>query len=327
MQFKRQHMNKKIIVGYSIVSPLHLINFLTYLNSSPLEYDKIYIFINKYWSNNIIPQRYLNYCKSIGIEILFDNKLMIKIIDKLIKSNAELELVFVKNPSVSLLLKSYLYDKKLKIILIDEGVSSYAGNIHSLKATIRENGLIVGLKSLIISFVRFILILLSKNKLYKFSAFDTSSFTVNQIYKKNFKKVLEFLYTYKSGIKQDFYNSLLFCSQPWIELGVMTEEEYSKLLHELSLKASKLSKELVIKKHPADTLFNYGNYKVVNFDGCVEELVFHSKFSGVISLNSTSSLLISSCLDLESYILDFNQIKKLDKNLNILFNIYCSELK
>jgi hypothetical protein len=38
-------MQKKVLIGYSIVSPLHLINFLTFLNGNKNNFDKVYVFL------------------------------------------------------------------------------------------------------------------------------------------------------------------------------------------------------------------------------------------------------------------------------------------
>lgn len=320
-----RHKNSKVIIAYSIVSPLHLINFLSYLDSNDNQYEEVHIFISNYWGKTTIPKRYIDYCISQGFKVLLDKKEQINILESLFLSDSSLTFAFVKSPSLKVLFKDIFSNKIESIVIVDEGISSYANYTHSLKAVLREKGILYVGKSLIYHSTSLPFKLRNKNKITAFSAFEKKNLSVNEEYKISFINTLNKLQLFDSKVEQDYNNSFLFCSQPWVDLGFMNKEEYAQLLQQLRLRANSIGKDLVIKKHPADSIFDYKNFNVVDFDGCVEELVWTCNFFGIISICSTSSILIPACLGYKSYILDFNDIEKLDSNLKYLFKTYCSE--
>ena len=315
-------IQKRVLVGYSIVSPLHLINFLTYLNSSTEAFDEVYIFFSIYWKQSIIPERYVQYCLRKNIIIVSDSYQKKEILNSLYIKKCDIFFVCVKSPSIKVMFKQLIYKNIRKIVVIDEGLSSYAGYIHSLKANIREKNNFFILKFFILSIVIFLLMILNKNKITKYSAFYKNKVNLNESYKRNFSEVL-FLIGEKNKVDFSCDNCILFCTQPWVDLGLMNIIEYSCLLKELKNKVEKMGYKLLIKKHPADMAFDYNGFDVLDFDGIVEELVLIKDFSGLISMCSTSSILVSSCFNVKSYLLSFDSLKNMDKNLQKLFKKYC----
>lgn len=318
-------MNKNII-AYGITSPLHLINFLSYLNSSKTKFDNIYIHIHNYWGRTTVPERYIEYCISKGYKIIYDKNVILDNLQESLSSHDELTIVFVKSPSVVILSKALLYDNIKSLIIIDEGISSYANYSHSLKASFREKGIVGIIKGLTKTSLLTPLKFLNTSKLYSYTAFAKIDQSVNQDYAINFRKTLQSLKLFNSYESKDYSRSFLFCSQPWVELGLMDPEQYNNLLLNLSKFVKAKGMSLVIKKHPVDRVFNYEKFDVINFDGAIEELVWTQNFYGMISICSTSSILISACLGLDSYLLDFKELDKFDVNVKKLFKKYCLDL-
>lgn len=315
-------MQKKVLIGYSIVSPLHLINFLTFLNSNKNNFDKVYVFFSIYWSNAIIPERYVQYCKNKNIIVVFNDLEKKEIFKKIYKNNCDITFVCVKSPSIKIMFKQVFYKNIKNMVVIDEGLSSYAGYMHSVKAVVREKNIYFLFKFFIISIIIYVLSNLNRKKVARYSAFSKQEIGLNRDYKNNFSEVLYSIGKMnKCGF--NYSDSILFCTQPWVDLGVMDAVNYKILLENLKIKIEKKGCKLLIKKHPADMVFDYDGFDVLDFDGIVEELVLIKEFSGLISMCSTSSILVSSCFNIKSYLLSFDDLKNMDKNLQRLFKYYC----
>ncbi len=317
-------MREKIIIGYSIVSPLHLINFLTYLESCEEDFHERYLFISNYWEISILPQRYIDYCKQKNINVIFDEDEKKIILDIIFKKKLKINFVCVKNPSL-FILKKGLINSVEKISIIDEGLSSYASFMHSLKASFREKSIKGSIKLLIYVCLMKFLILFNQHKLYNFTAFYGTN--INPVYKNCFLEVLDDITTF-SPSNSIYQKSILFCTQPLIEVGLMSYNQYEEMLFKVLTICKSNNISLLIKKHPVDKIFDYSGYNIVSFDGIVEELVAsHKNIIGTISSCSTSSLLIPACLNKESYIVSFDSIDKMDSNLKALFQSYCKPIE
>lgn len=315
---------KKVIIGYSIVSPLHLINFLTYLKSCETDFHEKYIFLSNYWNNCIIPKRYIDYCEENNINVIFDEDEKKRILNILFEKKLKINFVCVKNPNLFILKKS-LTNNVEKITIIDEGLSSYAGFMHSLKSSFREKGIKGGVRFSIYIFILKFFKLFNQHKIYNFTAFYGTN--INSVYKKYFLEVLKDINisSYSNQIDQ---KSILFCTQPLIEVGLMSYDEYEKMLSQVKAICDTNQISLLIKKHPVDNIFKYSDYNVVEFDGIVEELVVAQKnISGTISSCSTSSLLIPALINKESFIFSFDSLINMDANLIKLFKKYCKSFE
>lgn len=317
-------MKEKIIIGYSIVSPLHLINFLAYLKSCETDFHEKYIFLSNYWNNSIIPKRYIDYCKENNINVIFHQDEKKIILNLIFERKLKISFVCVKNPSLHILKKG-LTNNIEKIIIIDEGLSSYAGFTHSIKASFREKGVKGVGRFLIYVYLLKFLKVFNKHKIYNFTAFYGTD--INPVYKKYFLEVLNDINTSNLLDKID-QKSILFCTQPLIEVGLMSYDQYEKMLAKVMSVCENNKIILLIKKHPADNIFDYSKYNILEFDGVVEELVVtQENIFGTISSCSTSSLLIPALIDKESYIVSFTSLSKMDGNLNALFQRYCKPIE
>lgn len=316
--------SNKVIVGYSIVSPLHLINFLTYLQSCEEDFHERYLFICNYWGDSIIPQRYIDYCKQKNINVILNEEEKKRILNNLSKSERNIFFVCVKSPNLYILKKGFSKNIE-KIIIIDEGLSSYAGFFHSFKATFREKNIKGVFKLLLYIVITKFLQIFIQYKIYRFTAFHGEN--INSTYKKYFLQVLKDIDISSFGDKIG-EKSILFCTQPLIEIGLMSYSEYEEMISEVRAICKSSNILLLIKKHPVDKIFKYSGYNIVNFDGIVEELVVtQENIIGTISSCSTSSLLIPALIDKESYIVSFTSLSKMDGNLNALFQRYCKPIE
>lgn len=318
-------MSQSVLIAHALTSPLHLINFLTYLHSTKVKYDRKYICIQEYWGKPTIPSRYLEYCSNNGITILTPEQY--KRVTSLITKEDEITLVFVKSLSLKALSKLLLNNIN-KIVIIDEGLSSYAGSLHSIKALVREKGALCAGTSILSIILKTPYVLAFRNKLLKFSAFESDLQEINKEYCSNFKAVLDSLHlndnkaTYED---KKYSNYFLFCSQPWVDIGLMTCSEYTEILNDIQQKIKKIGKDLIIKKHPADFAYDYDNFETIDFNGSAEELIWTHKFAGIVSRSSTTSILVSACFGYKSYLLDFNELSQMDHKLNRLFRRYCTD--
>lgn len=317
-------MKEKIIIGYSIVSPLHLINFLAYLKSCETDFHEKYIFLSNYWNNSIIPKRYIDYCKENNINVIFHQDEKKIILNLVFERKLKISFVCVKNPSLYILKKG-LTNNIEKIIIIDEGLSSYAGFMHSLKASFREKGIKGGGSFLIYMYILKFLKLFNQHKICNFAAFYGTD--INSVYKKYFLEVLNDI-NISSLSDQIDQKSILFCTQPLIEVGLMSYDQYEKMLAKVMSVCENNKIILLIKKHPADNIFIYSGYNIIEFDGIAEELIMNKKnIIGTISSCSTSSLLISAFINKESFIFSFDSLINMDANLMKLFKKYCKSFE
>lgn|GEM_PF-6738476 len=307
------------------MSPLHLINFLVYLKSCENNFHKKYIFLSNYWDNSIVPKRYIAYCERNNINVIFDEDEKKRILNIIFKKKLKINFVCIKSPSLFILKKGLTNNNIEKISIIDEGLSSYASFMHSLKASFREKSIKGSIKLLIyVSLMKF-LILFNQHKLSNFTAFYSTN--INPVYKNCFLEVLNDINA-SSSSNNTYQKSILFCTQPLIEVELMSYNQYEKMLSEVLAICKSKNISMLIKKHPVDKIFDYSGYNIVSFDGIVEELVASQKnIIGTISSSSTSSLLIPACLNKESYIVSFDSINKMDSNLKALFQRYCKPIE
>lgn len=320
--------HQKILIGYSIVSPLHLVNFLAAIVDTKSDCDVCYVFTSVYWQTSILPARYLQYCQSIGLQIIESEAEKKAILKQAIAQKAELEIVTVRSPSLKLMLKGLVGANISRFTIIDEGISSFAGFRHTLKASYKEQGLRYAAKAWLLHQMNRGLRLFYHHRIDFFSAFDTANQHINPVYQQQFVHTLNQLCQFNAPTVSNppAQRLMVFCSQPWVDMQRLTAADYAAQLHQLQTLLSKQNISLAIKKHPADKLFDYQGFELIEFDGIVEEWVAQHRPEGVISTNSTSSLLIPACLGGKSYLLNFDDIQTMDPRLIALFTTYCQPI-
>lgn len=306
---------KKNLIAYSIVSPLQLVNFLSYWNFHKKKYNKVIVFFDFYWGYNIICQRYLDFCEKNSIEIHCNCESK----DIFLNSPEKKDLVFVGSPSVKILLKK---NNLSEVIVIDEGLSTYAGFKNLKNANKREKNVELSFLKYNIKKIFFLIYSIFIKDIKYFLAFNKKSGYINKDYK---KAILDLLVVLGQDIPvENCQKTIVFCSQPYVELGLMSENEYISYLYNIKIKIEDKGGEFVVKKHPVEKIVNYELYgiNVLNFDGIIEEYVCVNRIWGVISKVSTSSILLPALFEVESYIVDTEYLIELDSCAVRIFGNY-----
>lgn len=319
---------KIILIGFSIISPLHLINFMTIYMRNKEAYEMAYVGLSSFLKTKNVPERYLDFCKKQGI-----NFVEVHDIDTILSNNKKMKLdfVFINNYAFKAVLKSissirYIY-------FIDEGISTYrtkkslittnkAEKKNLIKVNKVDNNFICFIQYLIKFFLKILFEMIFLGRVKRLNFFNKNDYTVNAEFKSDFISILKKLPSEGRCLKE---NIVLYCSQPFLELNKVSEIDFIKSLTSIKTKVENKGYSLLIKKHPAEYMFDYENngFEVLEFDGMLEEYIIKYPIVSLISKNSTSSLLANALINVPSYILDYNDSESLDENLKLLFSKYC----
>lgn len=308
---------KIILLGFSIISPLHLINFMTIYMRNKEAYEVAYVGLSGFLKTRNVPERYLDFCKKQGI-----NFVEVHDINTILSNSKKMnfDFVFINNYAFKMVLKNisnirYIY-------FIDEGISTYRTKKSLIKVDKVENNFIYFMQSSIKFFLKTLFEIIFLGRVKRLNFFNKNDYTVNAEFKNDFVSILKKLPYEGKGSKE---NIVLYCSQPFLELSKVSESDFKKSLNLIKNKVESKGYSLLIKKHPAEYIFDYeGNgFEVLDFNGMLEEYIIKYPIVSLISKNSTSSLLANALIDVPSYILDYNDSESLDENLMILFSKYC----
>lgn len=316
----------KQLVAYSVASPLHLINFLAFWFVHKQDYKRVIVFVNCYWGYNIIPNKYLDFCKKNNMEVYIDKEHKR---DEIIFSNNHFisDLVFISNVALRVFFK--YYNKIQNVILIDEGLSTYSGFKNAKNANKRE-------KNRNISFLTyffkkalqfFIEEIFYKKSTINFLAFSKKNGLMKEEYRESLHQLFSFMYS--KDLESDKYRDIIiFCTQPFVDLGVMTEKDFSLYLLKIQDQVYQKGYSLLIKKHPVEKKFDYEKYgfNVLDYDGIFEEYVFIHSIRGMISAMSTSSVLVPALYGINSFVTDYAMVNELSKVVEIIFKNYTQPL-
>lgn len=304
---------KTTLVGYGLVSPLHIANFMAYYYSHPQQYSDITIYISNYWGKNIIPERYIHFLKSLGITVTFnDSNLFYDL------NNKTIDIVFVGDFKWRVLLKFHASINSVAVV--DEGLSSYRGLI----SMIRQHPYIKPHKYIISRFLNKTL-LVGKKTTY-FHAFSKNNLQVNESYKAGlfhfFTKLNEF---YPIKVTTDYSNTVLFCSQP---ISYSNEETQIACIKSIQKQLEEQGLSLIIKRHPADDPLELKKYgiEILEDERILEELFFNTNFKALISQNSTSSFMVPALYGNLSYLLSMEEVYQLGADAKKLFKKYCLDI-
>lgn len=308
--------NLKVLVAYQIFSPLQLLNFLSFYNQNKTIYSKAVVFIDENVCNTI-DKSYINLCNELKVEIQ-SNKINFFDFEKGI-----FDVVFVSR--VHFYFWPMFYQNKNiyfdKIILINDGISNYCNNSHVIKATLREGDCMAVVRFFTTFFLNKILYGFNKGKIIEYNIFNKDTLEINEKYKNSFIQILRSV----NRNNKKFKKGIVFCGQPLVELGLMTEEKYIKEIIFMKNRINEMGYELYVKKHPKENLIEYEKYNIsiIDFKGVVEELFLNNNFYAVISNCSTSSLLIPALFNVKSYIYSTKNFEKSGFLINQLFSKYC----
>lgn len=314
--------SKKTLIGYGLVSPLHVANFMSYFYSKPSTYDNIVICINNYWGESILPHRYIEFLKSVGIKIKhIDSYLSIK---PVINDYNNIDLVLLGGFDWKIILRT---NSKVKsLILIDEGLSSY----RSYSSIKRDSPKIKLYKVLISKLISKVSIFTFRKRTEVFRTFNSGDFDINPIYKKGLFKYFSNLKVFYNLESADNYsNTVLYCSQPWVDLGLVSETEYIKSIKSIKAKVENKGSLFLLKRHPAEKVIDYSKYSINTLEDSrmLEEIFFSSKFEAIISKNSTSSFMLPALYTSNSYLTDMSEVNKLGPKAEKIFKRYCYDIE
>lgn len=309
---------KIILLGFSIISPLHLMNFMTIYMDNRDSYGLAYVGLSSFLKSRNVPERYLDFCRKQGV-IFFE----ISNIDSILLNNKKMkfDFVFINAYAFKAVLKK-LYNIR-NIYFIDEGISTYSTKKHLIKINKIEKNFVYYRDSFVKFFLSIFFEIFFFGRIKKLNFFNKEDYIVNIDFKNSFVNVLKNIPDEKRFLKKE--NVVLYCSQPFLELDKVSEIDFKQSLTSIKSKVEDKGYSLLIKKHPAEYMFDYesNGFEVLEFDGMLEEYIVKYPIISLISKNSTSSLLANALINIPSYILDYNDSESLDENLKVLFSKYC----
>jgi hypothetical protein len=304
--------NKEKTLVIVVKSDYQLLNAIVSKEKKNATYQEIIIHYSGYWSSNSM----LKSCvEREGTIFIGDIKSIITYLGK---------------RTVDIISARYdpLLHFKLKVdkyICIDDGLGSYANFSHLYKAALREKN---NLKIKILYPIYWVM----TNTMFKMGLYEKDHVYINGTIDIEYKRIAIDLLSFianKSKVKTlslEKQNRSLFCTQPYIELGIFSDDEYTNFLGKVR---SYLGKDFLILRHPGDKAFDYNSYDVVE---CYMFEVFMSKnkqyIDSVISVNSTCLLTASSIFEIKSISFKNENAKGLDSSsssrINFLWNKYVS---
>ncbi|MEI7200952.1 polysialyltransferase family glycosyltransferase [Pectobacterium parvum] len=332
-------MVKRLLLFPYVVSPYHVLGALSYIESHGLDYyNKIIFIIEDYWGRSVIPDRYLEVLKHYNIEVLSKDRRNVVISDLKNTVFDEVHVASVNKPlyKIVFLLNFNLY-RKIKFITIEDGVGAYASSFHIMKAMLREKKekkYISFLKMVMSPCLAFFFPKFFRVDDFRLFVFNKKECFVNEIYKDNFIQVLNKIRINNPLLIKIDKPVVVFCSQPYYDMGVIDKNQYDKLISSLQKYCDERKYLFLIKKHPSEYAYEYNKEDLLMFDGCMEEL-FNQDFSyhikGVIGFNSTCLLTVPAIFGTKAHMLDLATnhaiISSCGKKVHDLFNTYTTFLK
>ncbi|WP_409306245.1 polysialyltransferase family glycosyltransferase [Pectobacterium sp. B1J-3] len=317
-------MKKKTLVGIKISSSYQLINFLALYDEVRFIYEKAIVYKYNYWGDDKIYKRYLDFAEKMGVEVKeatrekdIVNDLNVE--GKSVFFNREFDFVYVNNISIVIKL-SFPYSKSF---IISDGLGMYGDIFTYIGAYKREKK--VNDYSLCVFFAG-INFLLKKMAGYlfkssSFSLFDPLTLKINKRYIESIKKIFNESLSSLPKLKN---GTMIFISQPLVQLGIISHGEYSSIINRLKKIANDEGLDFLIKLHPVELSGNeYISSDFFQFDGLIEEAcVIDKNVKVVVSFLSTGSLNIEFLSDAKNYILPVSILNlRLSKKQKILISM------
>ncbi|AXH63519.1 polysialyltransferase family glycosyltransferase [Providencia huaxiensis] len=309
----------RALVGINITSPYQLLSFISYYEENKAKYSKFIIFKYDYWGHNQIYKRYLDYFIKIGGEIIENITNLNSIINYL---NHEInqfnfDFISVNQPLIQL---KYRF-KKSNLIVISDGLGYYGDYSSLISSLKRERRSFISQWSLSTIKIKYLLkkILFKTIKFEEYTLLRYSDLSPNKNFIDNFKNTVLKL----NGNSHIETPSLVFLDQPLVELGFLSENEYSLLIRSIYNYSKSLGLNFFIKMHPS-SVKESAEYNTLKFDGILEELcILNKNIKHVISYSSTglfNILYLSDDIKVEKVNSDAVMSKKQNK---IFEKIHC----
>ncbi|WP_259397860.1 alpha-2,8-polysialyltransferase family protein [Pseudoalteromonas sp. SR43-2] len=287
----------EIVVGH-VSSSYQLLNFILFLKLKRYKNCNKYVILDSYFKQATFSKSLVDSLDKIDVKILNRG---FRDIEALIKGNKNLILI---SPGINV---QYIrYFSKMSFIKIDDGIGSYANFLYRYKAFIRERGISIKVGVFPIWYALMTIIEMIKLK-ERFASFDNDSY----------RSCLTGFIEVESGLVEEEY--ALFCSQPYVDIGVLTESEYKKILYCAEKLAKGKGIPLKILRHPADRGFDYSSYEVINTCSIFEEFVCKNKnqIKLVLGINSTCLITASNIFGIESISIQNTFFSKMTNNFPV----------
>lgn len=281
-------------------------------------FQKKVLYIKPYWGNKSLNQKYIRILGTLNVKcVLTTSTFCLK--DFCLKSaNVGDDIFYVSNKIDAIAYISMLFGKcrnTLNFVMIDDGVGSYSNFLHLYKTSINEKN---ALKMLLLFPFYYLLkrIVEKLVKAHHFGMLDMNTLNTNDEFVKYFRKALSLTIARKDDIPEK--NLLVFCSQPYIDLGRINEADYAHILEEVNKYSESKKLKLLVAKHPADTSFNYSGYEITPTCGSFEEFayLYSAQISEVWSINSTCLITASAIFDINSKSVDCSLSRKQKKSFS-----------
>ncbi|MEQ4451541.1 polysialyltransferase family glycosyltransferase [Kosakonia sp. YIM B13605] len=208
---------------------------------------------------------------------------------------------------------------KISNIVIDEGIGS-ASDIHTMQKVYMRERKINSFKAYLYAFIYFYL---------KRGVLAKQTWRLFDGLKPN-QQIMDFIKAKSVPIKYDNTSYMLLLTQPWVKLGILTEDEYKDYISNIISEANALKLKLIVKPHPSEDFQLYENLGLNVIDTLTPvELCFDfDNCFAVIGFNSTSLILLNAIYNTPAFRLSFEKIDSVvscSRLQESLFNKYTSQ--
>ncbi|QOV62488.1 polysialyltransferase family glycosyltransferase [Kosakonia pseudosacchari] len=144
------------------------------------------------------------------------------------------------------------------------------------------------------------------------------------------QQIIEFIKAKSVPLRYENTSYLLLLTQPWVKLGVITEDEYIDYLRNIISEANTLELKLIVKPHPSEDFQLYENLglKVIDTLTPVELCFDFANCVAVIGFNSTSLILLNAIYNTPAFRLSFEKLDRVVRCSHLqecLFKKYASQ--
>lgn len=265
-------MVKNLLVGVNITSPFQLVCFVSYLKNKSGFFDEVVLYIVNYWEKGQIYENYLSLLSEINVDIrpVSSNRELIGLVRRDFINDCNITFACINAP--------YFPFKFLKptckFVIISDGLGTYNGLIKSINVSRKEKKIsklsykfpLLIMKRLFVSFFYYII----RHEVYML--FDPHSLKKNNFFSSSLRETLKLFGSNNSGLEKP---SLIFLSQPLVQLGMLNKDEYLSCLNKARDFAKKEELDFLIKLHPTEVSvfksLDYAGIKKYDYNGLIEE--------------------------------------------------------
>lgn len=278
-------MSTYVAIANKISSSYQLLSLVSYVLANNDNIAKTYAVIDPYWHSKQIPERYLNFCKQVNVELVHDYKQLPNV--RALRGNGFKVLRFYVN-DVSL--KSVLTRQQDRAILIADGLGTYTNYRAKIDAVTRERGRPnFKVKRKILSYMLQSKVAELFPSVKSYMMYRRTDLKLNNEFVDDFINLVKKL---KADYSNVVSNYSIFISQPLVELGLLSEFKYMDILKGLKQRAADNNLKFIVKPHPAEKTewYERNHFLILKFDGVVEEFAINNPDNEYLSMLSSALL-------------------------------------